>query len=238
MVRQPVKLHDPVERDGQERCGVDVTRRIADQVAAFAAETADAVEKDARAVAGSGDGAKAAAAKVSNLFGSADPVGKVIRIKKIPCTVVGVLEHKGQSPQGQDQDDIVIIPLRAFQRRVAGNTDISRVMVSAADDVDTSKVQADIERLLRERRNIAPGKVAELYEATAQGDLSRGRALHYELYELNNAVFFDTNPIPMKYMRMRMGMLPNELHRLPMVSSTPELRAKLDGVMKRAGLVP
>jgi 4-hydroxy-tetrahydrodipicolinate synthase len=86
--------------------------------------------------------------------------------------------------------------------------------------------------------NIAPGKVAELYEATARGDLTRGKALHYELYELNNAVFFDTNPIPMKYMMMRMGLLPNEVHRLPMVSSTPELRTKLDGVMKRAGLLP
>jgi 4-hydroxy-tetrahydrodipicolinate synthase len=86
--------------------------------------------------------------------------------------------------------------------------------------------------------NLAPGKVAALYEATASGDLSRGRALHYELYELNNAVFFDTNPIPMKYMMMRMGLLPNEMHRLPMVPSTPELRAKLDGVLKRAGLLP
>jgi 4-hydroxy-tetrahydrodipicolinate synthase len=86
--------------------------------------------------------------------------------------------------------------------------------------------------------NIAPKKVAELYEAVARGDLTRGKALHYELYELNNAVFFDTNPIPMKYMMMRMGLLPNELHRLPMVSSTPELRMKLDAVMKRAGLLP
>ena len=86
--------------------------------------------------------------------------------------------------------------------------------------------------------NIAPGKVAELYTATAAGDLARGKALHYELYELNCAVFFDTNPIPMKYMMMRMGLLPNEMHRLPMVPSTPELRAKLDGVLARAGLLP
>jgi 4-hydroxy-tetrahydrodipicolinate synthase len=85
--------------------------------------------------------------------------------------------------------------------------------------------------------NLAPGKVAELYEATAMGDLARGRALHYELYELNCAVFMDTNPIPMKYMMMRMGLLPNEAHRLPMVPATTELRAKLDGVLKRAGLL-
>jgi 4-hydroxy-tetrahydrodipicolinate synthase len=85
--------------------------------------------------------------------------------------------------------------------------------------------------------NLAPGKVAELYEATAAGDLARGKALHYELYELNCAVFFDTNPIPMKYMMMRMGLLPNEHHRLPMVPATPELRTKLDGVLGRAGLL-
>ena len=85
--------------------------------------------------------------------------------------------------------------------------------------------------------NLLPGKVAELYSATAKGDLARGKALHYELYELNNAIFFDTNPIPMKYMMKRLGILPNELHRLPMVPSTPELRAKLDGVLSRAGLI-
>jgi len=85
--------------------------------------------------------------------------------------------------------------------------------------------------------NLMPGKVAELYSATAKGDLARGRALHYELYELNNAVFFDINPIPMKYMMKRLGILPNEVHRLPMVPSTPELRTKLDGVLSRAGLI-
>ena len=85
--------------------------------------------------------------------------------------------------------------------------------------------------------NLAPGKVAELYEATAAGDLARGKALHYDLWELNQAVFFDTNPIPMKHMMMRMGLLPNENHRLPMVPATPDLRARLDGVLERAGLL-
>jgi 4-hydroxy-tetrahydrodipicolinate synthase len=85
--------------------------------------------------------------------------------------------------------------------------------------------------------NLLPGKVAELYAATAAGDLARGRALHYELWELNQSIFFDTNPIPMKYMMMRMGLLPNENHRLPMVPSTPELRARCDAVLSRAGLV-
>ena len=85
--------------------------------------------------------------------------------------------------------------------------------------------------------NLLPGKVQELYAATARGDLARGRALHYELWELNQAIFFDTNPIPMKYMMKRLGLLPNEVHRLPMVPTTPELRTKLDAVLARAGLV-
>ncbi|MDE2476962.1 MAG: 4-hydroxy-tetrahydrodipicolinate synthase, partial [Alphaproteobacteria bacterium] len=63
--------------------------------------------------------------------------------------------------------------------------------------------------------NLLPGKVQALYSATAGGDLVQGRALHYELWELNQAIFFDINPIPMKYMMMRMGLLPNENHRLP-----------------------
>src|SRR5258705_4204509 len=85
--------------------------------------------------------------------------------------------------------------------------------------------------------NLMPGPVAELYEATASGDLARGRALHYRLYELNQAVFYDTNPIPMKYMMQRLGILPNEEHRLPMVPTTPELQRRLDGVLERAGLL-
>jgi putative ABC transport system permease protein len=71
---------------------------------------------------------------------------------------MGVLQAKGQSSFGTDQDDIVLMPLRTFQRRLAGNTDINRVIVSAKDDVATEKVQADIEWMLRERRNITPGK--------------------------------------------------------------------------------
>ena len=92
------------------------------------------------------------------LFGAAIPLNRNIRVGQVACEVVGVLESKGQSSFGTDQDDIIIMPLRTYQRRLAGNTDISRILVSAKDDADTAKVQADIERLLRERRNIAPGK--------------------------------------------------------------------------------
>ena len=86
--------------------------------------------------------------------------------------------------------------------------------------------------------NLLPRKVAQLYELTAAGQMAEARALHYELWELNQAVFFDTNPIPMKYMMKRLGILPNEEHRLPMVPSTPELQKRLDTVLARAGLLP
>jgi putative ABC transport system permease protein len=92
------------------------------------------------------------------LFGRADPIGQNIRVNNVSCEVIAVLESKGQSSFGTDMDDTILIPIRAFQRRIAGNTDVSRVYVSAKDGADTAKVQADIERLLRERRNITPGK--------------------------------------------------------------------------------
>jgi 4-hydroxy-tetrahydrodipicolinate synthase len=85
--------------------------------------------------------------------------------------------------------------------------------------------------------NIAPRQVAALYEAVARGDLAEGRRLHFALYELNQAVFYDTNPIPMKYMMKRLGILPNEEHRLPMVPATAEVAKRLDGVLQRAGLL-
>jgi putative ABC transport system permease protein len=92
------------------------------------------------------------------LFGRGDPIARSIRVGKIACEVIGLLEPKGQSSFGTDQDDIVIMPIRVFHRRLAGNIDISRVLVSAKDDVETAKVQSDIERLLRERRNIGSGE--------------------------------------------------------------------------------
>jgi putative ABC transport system permease protein len=92
------------------------------------------------------------------LFGRADPVGRNIRVKNVACEVIGLLEPKGQSSTGTDQDDIVLLPLRAFHRRLAGNSDVGSISISAKDDVDTAKVQADTERLLRERRNITRGQ--------------------------------------------------------------------------------
>jgi putative ABC transport system permease protein len=93
-----------------------------------------------------------------NLFGGQSPLGENIRLEKLSCNVVGLLESKGQSSMGMDQDDVVIIPLRTFQRRISGNQNIGMIQVSVRDGVPTEKVKASIEDLLRERRHIATGK--------------------------------------------------------------------------------
>ncbi len=85
--------------------------------------------------------------------------------------------------------------------------------------------------------NLVPRRIADLYQAVARGDLEQARRLHDSLFELNQAIFFDSNPIPIKYMMTRMGLLPTEEHRLPMVSATAELAERLDGVLRRAGLL-
>jgi 4-hydroxy-tetrahydrodipicolinate synthase len=84
--------------------------------------------------------------------------------------------------------------------------------------------------------NLRPKVLAEMCEAVWAGDLAKGQRLHEQLLEINKAVFFDTNPIPMKYMMKKLGLLAENEHRLPMMSATPELEAKLDGVLARAGL--
>ncbi|MGH8290049.1 MAG: 4-hydroxy-tetrahydrodipicolinate synthase [Steroidobacteraceae bacterium] len=85
--------------------------------------------------------------------------------------------------------------------------------------------------------NLRPRILADLCEAVWRGDFAGAQALHHRLFEINQAVFFDTNPIPMKYMMRRLGILEANEHRLPMVPATPELERRLDGVLRRAGLL-
>ncbi|MBR8094680.1 4-hydroxy-tetrahydrodipicolinate synthase [Burkholderia cenocepacia] len=85
--------------------------------------------------------------------------------------------------------------------------------------------------------NLAPSKVADLADAVGRGDYNTARKLHFALFELNQSVFYDTNPIPIKYMMKRMGLIPSNEHRLPMMPATPELEQRLDGVLDRAGLI-
>lgn len=85
--------------------------------------------------------------------------------------------------------------------------------------------------------NLRPGVLAEMCEAVDAGDMAAARGLHEQLLEINKAVFFDTNPIPIKYMMRRLGLLEANEHRLPMAPATPELEQQLDAVLRRAGML-
>jgi putative ABC transport system permease protein len=106
------------------------------------------------------------------LFGGQDPSGMTIRAGKISCRVIGVLAAKGQSGMGQDQDDVVLMPIRTVQRRLVGKQDIHAMTVSVADGASTEKAARDITLLLRERRRIAGDeeddfRVLDMSEITA-----------------------------------------------------------------------
>lgn len=90
------------------------------------------------------------------LFGGQEALGEKIRLQKLSCEVIGILESKGQSAMGTDQDDIVVIPMRTFQRRIAGNQDVGLIRVSMQQGASTEKAQRDIGRLMRERRHLSP----------------------------------------------------------------------------------
>lgn len=85
--------------------------------------------------------------------------------------------------------------------------------------------------------NLCPGILREMCEAVWKNDLAGGQLLHQRLFEINRAVFFDTNPIPIKYMMKRLGILATNEHRLPMVPATAELEKRLDAVLRGAGLL-
>jgi putative ABC transport system permease protein len=96
-----------------------------------------------------------------NLFGAADPVGKIIRIKRIPFTVIGLLDKKGQSPQGQDQDDTIFVPLRTAQRNLVRNPtpgSIGAIMVKARSEALLGKAEDEIKALLNQRHRITSNK--------------------------------------------------------------------------------
>lgn len=93
----------------------------------------------------------------NNLFPDGNPVGQTIRINKAPFQVIGLLESKGQSGGGMDQDDIVFIPLTTAQSRMMGITHVQRITVQAADENVINEVQAEVEQVLRQRHKIKPG---------------------------------------------------------------------------------
>ena len=93
----------------------------------------------------------------TNLFDSVNPVGKKIRIGNAPYTVIGLLKSKGQSAGGQDQDDVVLIPLTTAQERLLGITHVLAINVQVADADKMDEVQENIETLLRQRHRIRAG---------------------------------------------------------------------------------
>jgi putative ABC transport system permease protein len=88
------------------------------------------------------------------LFGALDPIGSEIRVGAMSCPVIGVLISKGQSTFGDDQDDLVVMPLRTFQRRISGDSYIGVFFTSVAEGRSTHAAVAQIERILRQRRHI------------------------------------------------------------------------------------
>ena len=94
-----------------------------------------------------------------NLFAEADPVGQIVRIKKVPFTVVGILDRKGQNSWGQDQDDIVIIPLSTAKKKVLGKSNsnpraVSAISIKVRADEDMGEAETQIRELLRQRHRL------------------------------------------------------------------------------------
>jgi len=95
---------------------------------------------------------------VRNIFPATDPVGKRFRIGNVSCTVIGTLTTRGQAGFGGDQDDVVVMPIKAVQRRFTGNQAIRLMLVGTDPAYATDAVQAQLTDLLRERRRITGGK--------------------------------------------------------------------------------
>ncbi|HWA91475.1 MAG TPA: ABC transporter permease [Rhizomicrobium sp.] len=93
------------------------------------------------------------------LYGDQVPLNSRLRINKATCEIIGFLSPKGEAIFGQDMDDIILMPLKAVQRRLAGNTEVNVIRVSVAKESDIPSARDQIMRLMRERRHILPGQV-------------------------------------------------------------------------------
>ena len=89
------------------------------------------------------------------LFGSAAAVGAQLRVKQVSCEIIGLLASKGQGAFGNDQDDMVLVPIKTLQRRITGNNRVNTLLVSMMDGSDSTRVKASLTQLLRERRKLA-----------------------------------------------------------------------------------
>ena len=91
------------------------------------------------------------------LFGKDDVLGERLRVKAFSCEIIGVLGSKGQGAFGNDQDDMVLIPLKTMQRRLTGNTRVNTLLISMQDESDPERVKASLNSLLREQRKLSKG---------------------------------------------------------------------------------
>ena len=94
---------------------------------------------------------------VDQLFGAQEPIGETIRVKDQPCVVVGVLEVKGQSATGQDQDDNFLKPYTTVMKKIKGQTWLDDIMCSATSAKVVDQAEQEIAVLMRERHHIRPG---------------------------------------------------------------------------------
>jgi len=96
---------------------------------------------------------------IKELFSADEPIiGKKIRLKNFSCEVVGLLEAKGANTFGMDQDDLVLIPIKMFQRRISGSDNIHLIMAAVKENIPLKEAKLQIERLMRERRHIKAGE--------------------------------------------------------------------------------
>jgi putative ABC transport system permease protein len=95
------------------------------------------------------------------MFGERNPIGEAMRVGQVSCLVIAVLAAKGESGMGQDQDDMVVMPLRAVQRRLLGNTDVATIFLSARAGRSTQSVQSQTEALLRQRRKLTTAQESD-----------------------------------------------------------------------------
>jgi putative ABC transport system permease protein len=119
-----------------------------------------------------------------NIFGDSDPIGQVIRIKKVPFTVVGVLDKKGQTTWGQDQDDVIVVPLTTAKRKLLGVSQanarsVNSISVRVREDADIKEAEVQTRELLRQRHRLQPyqeddfsirnlAEIAEAQEASSR----------------------------------------------------------------------
>ncbi len=118
---------------------------------------------EASEAAGSGKVALIGQTVAQQLFGDADPIDQTLRVRKVPLTVVGTLARKGQNSQGQDQDDVVIVPLSTYRNRIQGMSGgrlkrVGSVSVKVAEGQSMKAAEANIRELLRQRHRLQPGQ--------------------------------------------------------------------------------